>query len=158
MRGKTLVLDGVALQIDHDKTCLLVAQDGAEFTLVRLPRLLARCGERRVSRFEVLLQLLDLNPPRLRQRLARRQLVIMRALDLCDLLLDGVRPITARVFWTSVIATVSSKSCSVDLRSKVDERCMGGWALACAERVCTRAAMAASGAAAGLRGTGGLTA
>ena len=83
---------------------------------------------------------------------------LQRALDLRDLILDGVRPITARVFWTSVIATVSSKSCSVDLRSKVDERCMGGWALACAERVCTHAAMAASGAAAGLRGTGGLTA
>ena len=88
----------------------------------------------------------------------RLLLLLQRALDLRDILLDSVRPITACVFWTSVIATVSSKSCSVDLRSKVDERCMGGWALACAERVCTHAAMAASGAAAGLRGTGGLTA
>ena len=43
MRRKTLVLDGVALQIDHDKTCLLVTQDGAEFTLVRLPRLPGIC-------------------------------------------------------------------------------------------------------------------
>ena len=51
MRGKTLVLDGVALQIDHDKTCLLVAQDGAEFTLVRLPRLPGiRCPYARLQR------------------------------------------------------------------------------------------------------------
>lgn len=51
MRGKTLVLDGVALQIDHDKTCLLVAQDGAEFTLVRLPRLSGiRCSYARLQR------------------------------------------------------------------------------------------------------------
>ena len=112
---------------------------------------------------------LELERPRVPAASASRRLLLpvqplqplqplQRALDLRDLLLDGVRPITARVFWTSVIATVSSKSCSVDLRSKVDERCMGGWALACAERVCTHAAMAASGAAAGLRGTGGLTA
>ena len=109
---------------------------------------------------------LELERPRVPAASASRRLLLpvqplqllQRALDLRDLILDGVRPITACVFWTSVIATVSSKSCSVDLRSKVDERCMGGWALACAERVCTHAAMAASGAAAGLRGTGGLTA
>ena len=43
--------------------------------------------------------------------------LLQRALDLRDILLDGVRPITACVFWTSVIATLSSKSCSVGLRS-----------------------------------------
>jgi len=83
--------------------------------------------------------------------------LLQRALDLRDLLLDGVRSITVRVFfWTSVVATVSSKGCSVGLRSKVGERSVGGrWR---AEQVCTCAAMAASGAAAGLRGAGGLTA
>ena len=57
--------------------------------------------------------------------------------------------ITARGFWTRDAATVSSKGCSVGLRSKVGERSVGGrWR---AERVCTTcAAMAASGAAAGL--------
>ena len=51
MRGNTLVLDGVGLQIDHDKTCLFVAQDGAEFTLVRLPRLSGiRCSYARLQR------------------------------------------------------------------------------------------------------------
>ena len=52
--------------------------------------------------------------------------LLQRALDLRDLLLDGVRSITVRVFWTSVVATVSWKGCSVGLRSKVGERSVGG--------------------------------
>ena len=108
---------------------------------------------------------LELERPRIPAASASRRLLLLvqtvqllqRALDLRDLLLDGVRSITVRVFWTSVVATVSSKGCSVGLRSKVGERSVGGrWR---AERVCTTcAAMAASGAAAGLRGAGGLTA
>ena len=107
---------------------------------------------------------LELERPRIPAASASRRLLLLvqtvqllqRALDLRDLLLDGVRSITVRVFWTSVVATVSSKGCSVGLRSKVGERSVGGrWR---AELVCTCAAMAASGAAAGLRGAGGLTA
>ena len=97
------------------------------------------------------------SPSRRRLLLVQPLQLLQRALDLRDLLLDGVRSITVRVFfWTSVVATVSSKGCSVGLRSNVGERSVGGrWR---AERVCTCAAMAASGAAAGLRGAGGLVA
>ena len=108
---------------------------------------------------------LELERPRLPAASASRRLLLLvqplqllqRALDLRDLFLDGVWPIMARVFfWTRDTVTVSSKGCSVGLRSNVGERSVGGrWR---AERVCTCAAMAASGAAAGLRGAGGLTA
>ena len=107
---------------------------------------------------------LELERPRIPAASATRRLLLLvqplqplqRALDLLDLLLDGVRPITVRGFWMSDAATVSSKGFCVGLRSKVGERSVGGRRRA--EQVCTRAAMAASGAAAGLRGAGGLMA
>ena len=82
----------------------------------------------------------ELERPRIPAASASRRLLLrvqpvqllQRALDLRDLLLDGVRSITVRVFfWTSVVATVSSKGCSVGLRSKVGERSVGGRSLAC---------------------------
>ena len=58
-------------------------------------------------------------------------------------------------FCMSLAATVSSTGFLRWPAQQIGERWMGGsW---CAGRVCTRAAMAASGAAAGLRGAGGLT-
>ena len=105
---------------------------------------------------------LELERPRIPAASASRRLLLLvqplqplqRALDLRDLLLDGA--ITARGFGTRDAATVSSKGCSVGLRSKVGERSVGGrWR---AERVSHTCCYGGERAAAGLRGAGGLVA